>query len=103
MSQHYVNLTPHAIALNDGRVFEPSGAAARVSSNYSAIVDDVASVTFGQVDNLPAPTAGTRFIVSTMVLSACAGRDDVVAPATDHPEAVRNDKGHIVSVPCFKR
>jgi hypothetical protein len=37
------------------------------------------------------------------VLSACDDRDDVVAPATGHPDTMRNDKGHIISVPGFVR
>lgn len=100
----YVNLTPHAIHLNDGRVFEPTGAIARVSSSFSAFEDDVCEQVFGEVENLPAPQAGTRFIVSGLVLAALKGeRDDAVAPATGHPDTQRNEKGHIVSVPGFVR
>lgn len=100
----YVNLTPHAIHLNDGRSFEPSGDIARVGSSFSDIVDDVCEQVFGEVENLPAPTPGTRYIVSGLVLAALQGkRDDVVAPATGHPQTQRNDKGHIVSVPGFVR
>jgi len=29
------------------------------------------------------------------------GRNDLVAPATGHPEAIRNEQGQIVSVPGF--
>ena len=100
----YINLTPHAIHFNDGRVFEPSGIIARVGSSYSEIVDDVCVQQFGEVQDLPAPAQDVRFIVSGMVLSALNGaRDDVVGPATGHPDTRRNEKGHIVSVPCFTR
>lgn len=100
----YINLTPHAIHLNDGRVFEPCGEIARVGSTYTAIVDDVCQQEFGAVQNLPEPKDGVRYVVSGMVLSALQGaRADVVAPATGHPECKRNDKGHILSVPCFTR
>lgn len=99
----YINLTPHAIVMNDGRVFPPSGVAARVSSSFTEITNDVCEVVYGEVENLPAPKEGTRYIVSALVLAACKGRQDVVAPATGHPATVRNDKGHIVSVPCFVR
>ena len=59
---------------------------------------------FGAVEGLPEPQPGTLYIVSAMVLSALAGsRSDVVAPATGHPACVRNDKGHILSVPGFVR
>ena len=58
----------------------------------------------GEVEGLPEPQPGTLYIVSAMVLSALAGsRPDVVAPATGHPECIRNDKGHILSVPGFVR
>ena len=59
---------------------------------------------FGTVIDLPEPEPGTVYIVSAMVLSALAGsRSDVVTPATGHPECVRNEKGHIISVPGFVR
>ncbi len=96
----YVNCTPHAIVLNDGRVFEASGTVARCSEVYSAIVDDVCVVSSGEVVGLPAPAADTRYIVSAMVLAAST-RGDLVAPATGHRECKRNDKGQILSVPCF--
>lgn len=99
---NYINLTPHAIVLNDGRIFEPSGIIARVSSSYSDIIDDVCTQVYGEVTGIPAMQENTRYIVSAMVLAA-TDRDDVVAPATGHPETTRNDKGHIVSVPCFVR
>ena len=45
------------------------------------------------------------FIVSAMVLDANKRSKNpftnLVAPATGHPETVRNEKGHIVSVPGF--
>lgn len=97
-----VNLTPHTIVFNDGRSFPASGIVARVQAGFSAIENDVCTQTFGEVQDLPEPQEGVQYIVSAMVLSALAGkRQDVVAPATGHPLCVRNDKGHIVSVPCF--
>ena len=97
---NYVNLTPHAIVLNDGRSFAPSGQVARVSVTFGEIKDDLAEQLFGDVENLPAPVEGTRFIVSALVKSA-TNRPDVVAPATGHPEVRRSEKGFILSVPCF--
>ena len=98
----YINLTPHQINLNDGRSFAASGQIARVSSSFSDVKDDVCQQVFGEGLRLPAAQAGVRYIVSGMVLAALKGsRSDVVAPATGHPQCVRNDKGHILSVPCF--
>ena len=98
----YINCTPHTISLNDGRSFAASGQIARVSSSFSEVKDDLCTQVFGEVQDLPEPQDGVRLIVSGLVLSALAGsRPDVVAPATGHPECTRNDKGHILSVPCF--
>ena len=68
----YVNLTPHAISLNDGRVFPPSGTVARVRAEFGDIVDDVCSQTFGEVLR-PSSAAGgkTRYIVSGLVKTGC--------------------------------
>jgi len=93
------NYTPHTIVLNDGREFESLGVA-RVEATFSDIVDDVCEQQFGDVQGLPDAEQGVKLIVSGMVLGA-SDRDDLVAPATGHPLTVRNDKGHIVSVPCF--
>lgn len=97
---NFINLTPHAITLNDGRVFESVGVA-RVGNTFS---DFDSSVAYGDIEGLPAPQEDTLYIVSALVLSAAkaAGRTDCVAPATGHPACVR-DKGFIVSVPGFVR
>lgn len=101
----FVNLTPHAITLNDGRIF-PSVGVARVSNSFTDFdANGVCDVTFGDVTGLPTPKEGTLYIVSALVLSAAkaAGRTDCVAPATGHPLCVRSDKGFITSVPGFIR
>ena len=98
----YINCTPHAIKLNDGRVFAPSDTIARVSASFTEVKDDLCVQQFGEVTGLPPQQPDTRIIVSAMILVALKGsRPDVVAPATGHPQCIRNDKGHIVSVPCF--
>jgi hypothetical protein len=99
----YANLTPHTINLNDGRSFAPSGTIARVSVSFSDIADDCCEQSFGEVIDLPEPVEGTRFIVSGMVLAACKGRADVVAPATGHPDVIRDENRRIKSVPGFVR
>lgn len=102
-----VNLTPHAVTITDGPTFPPSGIVARVSVQQ---VDDgmidgvpVKKQTFGDIVDLPSPSPDTVYIVSALVLSAAkaAGRTDCVAP--DTANAVRDENGHIVSVPGFVR
>lgn len=95
-----INLTPHAIHLNSGEIFEPSGDIARVSANYSGFVDGVCQQVFGEVTGLPEPVEGVKYIVSALVLAA-SDRDDLVAPATGHPECRRDEQGRIISVPGF--
>jgi len=96
-----VNLTPHKIVMNDGTEYAPSGEIARVSAGYSEFNErGICTATFGSVSGLPDPADDTLYVVSGMVASAVK-RADVVAPATGHPECVRNEKGHIVSVPGF--
>lgn len=107
----FVNLTPHAIVLNDGRSFPPSGTVARVSSSFEegAQIDGITiyrSVT-GEITGLPDPIARTIYIVSAMVLDANNRRIDrnrrydLVAPSTGHSSTIRNEAGHIVSVGGF--
>jgi hypothetical protein len=97
---NFINLTPHAINLNNGNTFPPSGQVARVSSSFSEIVDGLCCQEFGEVVGLPEPKEGVLYIVSGLIMSA-SDRTDIVAPATGHSEAIRNGKGQIVSVPCF--
>lgn len=96
------NFTPHAIVLNDGRVFESEGVA-RVANSFTEFdADGVSTVTYGAPQGLPEPQGGVMIIVSAMVLAACKGRTDLVAPATGHPACVR-ENGLIKSVPGFVR
>lgn len=97
---NFINLTPHAIVLNDGRKFEAAGNVARVSADLVEVEAGMFRQTFGEVTGLPDPVDGTRFIVSGLVFSA-TDRADVVAPATAHKDVIRNEAGQIVSVPGF--
>ena len=100
----FINATPHAIQLNDGRVLEPSGIIPRVSQEISEFdKNGIATQSFGKVEGLPEPETGVVYIVSALVLSACKDRNDLVAPATNHKDTKRNEKGHIISVPGFVR
>lgn len=99
----FINLTPHAINVA-GVVYPASGETARVAVSHveGTPVDGVRTFTqvYGDVQGIPAPVDGVMYIVSAMVFAA-TDRADVVAPATGHDEIVRNEKGHIVSVPGF--
>ena len=105
------NLTPHAITVA-GVTYPPSGIVARVEDEYSEIVDGTVTVKRGKVKFLKNgeefhlngfDVEGTVNIVSAMVWEVTKDwmNGVWVAPATGHPEVVRNDKGHIVSVPAF--
>ena len=125
-----VNCTPHAICLNDGTVFETSLNVARVSATFEERsvcplpaggcedamgkglcqkecedLPPLFSQKFGEITGLPQQRSGVLFIVSGIVLEAgkAFGRFDLIAPATGHADTIRNDKGHIVSVPGFVR
>jgi hypothetical protein len=106
-----VNYTPHAIVLNNGTSFEPCGTVARISASFTEPNENgICKQVYGEVEGLPEPDidfdnegnviVNTYLIVSAIVLSAHP-RYDVIAPATGHPDTVRNEKGQIVSVPCF--
>lgn len=106
MEKNFINVTPHAITLNNGVVFPTSGTVARVSNTFGNPDDDnVMNISYGNIEELPEPADSTLYIVSALVLSAAKekGRTDCVAPATGHPDCVRSDKGFIVSVPGFVR
>ena len=100
-----INLTPHPISITDGPTFQPSGTVARVSVQQEDAGDingiPVKKQVFGDITGLPDPQDDTIFIVSVLVLEAAkaVGRNDLVAPNTAN--AVRDENGHIVSVPGF--
>lgn len=101
----FKNYTPHPIKLNDGREFASEGLA-RVKATFTSFDENgVCSQQFGDITGLPEPTDGVLYIVSALVLIAVKlqGRTDCVAPATGHPECVRDEKGFIKSVPGFVR
>jgi hypothetical protein len=101
----FKNMTPHAIRLNDGTELLPSGEVASVDQITSEFDEaQIATSSFGEL-TLPEPEENTILVTSMIVAQAAsaAGRTDVVAPATRHKDTVRNEKGHIVSVPGFLR
>ena len=99
----FINLTPHDIVLNNGTIIkkEADTPIARVSSCYTEFDGNgICKVQFGEVENLPEPQEGVFYIVSAMVMARVPHRTDVVAPATGHPDCIR-ENGRIVSVPGF--
>ena len=97
---NFINYTPHLICLNNGTQFQSEGIA-RVSVTFTDFDDNgICNQTFGEVTGLPKPQQNTMLIVSAMVLGA-SSRNDLVAPATGHSSTIRNERGHIVSVPGF--
>lgn len=97
----FINCTPHTIVLNNGTKYEPCGSVARVSNDFTEFdSDEVCKVVYGDLVGVPEPQENTLYIVSAMVLAA-SDRNDLVAPATGHPNCVRSDKGFIISVPGF--
>lgn len=100
----FINLCPHPIELNHGLIYPREGVVARVAAAYTEFDSDlVCEQTFGDITGLPDPIPGKKLIVSAVVLQAAkaAGRMDCVAPATGHPDVVRNMDGQIISVPGF--
>lgn len=104
----FINLTPHDIKLNDDTIYPVTGKVARVENTFSNFCCGISKVFYGEIENLPEPEDGVYYIVSAMVLAANNSkpiwrrRDDLVAPATGHPDCVR-ENGFIVSVPGFVR
>jgi hypothetical protein len=96
-----VNLTPHAVVVIDGPIFQPSGTVARVSTSCVEVgsIDGVVLVStqFGEVEGLPEPQKGIRFIVSRVVLAACPNRRDLMVPN----ELVRDDQGRPIGCRNF--
>ncbi len=103
-----INKTPHPIVVRNEKgetIYSPEGEVARLQTETRVVSElDGFEVEEAVVigNNLPEPQEGVVLIVSGMVLSALKGvRSDLVAPNTN--KAVRNEKGHIVSVPGFVR
>jgi hypothetical protein len=100
MKAKFRNFTPHDVKLNSGEVFKSEGIA-RIAASFTPFDENrICSQTFGEVYGLPEKQENTFIIVSALVLQAI-DRDDLVAPATGHPECVRDERGQIISVPGF--
>lgn len=99
----FINLTPHAVVLNNGTVIPASGKIARVKTTYGEFNEHgIAEAVFEPIVEIPDPQPGVVYIVSGLVTQVIK-RTDVVSPATSHPECVRDENMQIVSVPGFVR
>ena len=95
-----INATPHDIVVN-GITYPKTGNVARVSTQYKKTEDKddlFVREEYGDIVGLGQKERGTLYIVSSIVFSA-SDRKDLIAPNTG--QAIRNDKGHIESVPNF--
>ena len=107
-----VNLTPHKIDVlcSYGTIsIVPSGKIARVATsdklvhhvymmyNGTEVPVSVNQTTFGQVVDLPEPTADTFYIVSRIVKNAVPDRTDVLVPGN----LVRDAAGVIIGCNGF--
>lgn len=83
-----VNLTPHTINIHTGGgpvvSIQPSGLIARVETKEmeDGEVEGIPVVRsrFGSPIGIPSPEPGVFFIVSRILLDACRGRNDLLAP-----------------------
>ena len=97
----FINLTQHDINLNSGKVIPASGTVARLEQQTGFFNEDGIAVSWiKRAIGVPLPEDGTTYIVSLPVAQYCK-RSDVVSPATNHQDTIRNEKGHVVSVPGF--
>ena len=101
-----VNLTPHAMNFLDAEnrvmLTVPSSGVARAAQRRENIgTVDVDGVTlpvtrsvFGAVDGLPAPEAGTIYVVSAITAQAVPEREDVFIV----DDSARDENGRIIGV-----
>ena len=105
----FINLTPHAIRIIDVdnviHEIPASGTIARVGTveTYEEVIVvdgakfSVKSRVMGEVSGLPEPNGTSIFLVSSMVLDAIQGRNDVFAPDTGKT-AIRDEMGLVWAV-----
>ena len=107
----YINLTPQDVVLSSGKTFPATGIVAGVVMYHLkadwVIKEHKDNIPWYMLQtdmfiNLPEPKEGTMYIVSPAVLYAGSilDRHDLVTPAYDHPDVIRNKKG-IQCVPGF--
>jgi hypothetical protein len=104
-----VNLTPHNLTLRtpagEDILLPPSGEIARVTETPGVPIEGTGlpvpcygSPVRTGVSGLPAPAAGTAYIVSGLVLAACVDREDVFGPGTGPADGAIRANGQVVAV-----
>lgn len=105
-----INLTPHEVNMvtEAGIISIPaSGVVARAAATPTPVgtieVDgaevQLFSTDYGAVENLPARSEGTIFIVSALTISAAPDRTDLFSPA----DLVRDEAGNIIGCRALTR
>lgn len=84
-----LNLTPHVVTITYGR---------DAGTYPSAGLARLASLPLGDVEGLPPPQAGTRYIVSILVAERLPARDDLVVPG----DQTRDGEGKITGARSLK-
>ena len=103
---HILNLTPHAVTViiseQEKYTFEPQEISARCTQKDIIVgkiaMFNITATEFGEVENLPEEKPNTYYIVSRLVLNACAGkRHDLLVPN----QLIRDSEGQIVGCRSF--
>ena len=96
-----INMTPHSVNILDeeNKEITTIPASGKLIRLKSKVVKDgeikgipISKTIFGDPEGLPESKAGTYYIVSQLVKSACCDRPDLLVPA----EVVRNLNGNII-------
>lgn len=109
-----INCTPHVVVVIDGDhsiTVAPSGILPRVAMTSTQVGDvtvdghvvPILETSYGEIQDLPAPTADTVYVVSALVVAAAkaAGfnRGDLVSPTGQQ----RNAAGQVIGCTGFSR
>lgn len=103
-----VNMTPHALNIiqrnGETLTVAPSGWVPRCSSTeeVDGVIGGLIELTrqtLGEVEGLPDPIPGAFYVVSRLVASAAAGRNDLLVPGP----LVRDDQGRVIGCKGLSR
>lgn len=106
------NYTPHACHIYDNAgkeiigTYESEGNARVTTKNIQVgtVGPDNAPLfksEYGEIDGLPEPEENVLYIVSFIVKNACPERNDLISPASDPQNSVRDEAGRILGTKGF--